>query len=465
MTKVAERSKVSAAMMEAAAKGRSLMGGTGAMRSAGETYLPKFDAESTEAYDARLESSWLFNGYRKTTRDMTGRVFDKPVEVAEGASNKLIDWLTNADMQGRDLSTFAREVFEDGLSGTGVSYIMVDAPPRNDVVTKEQAASQNLRPYLVHLSVEDVLGWKSETINNKTILTQFRIMEHVTETDPDDEFNDIDVPQVRVLDLIEGRVQVRLFRQAANSAEWAQFEEAYYSEAKEITVVPFYANRTGFFTGAPMLDDLADVNIAHWQSQSDQRNILHFARVPILFGSGRDDKEPIKISAGTMTTATDTQADLKWVEHSGQAIGAGRQDLKDLEFQMEAHGLQLLVASNAQSATGEVLDAKKETSTLAMTADALKDALEQALIWMADYGGEDATVEVNVNKEFGVSMLTAQDVTALLAAVNTGNLSTATFLRELSRRGFIRDDLKPEEEADQIEDEGGDLMDAPDNAA
>ena len=179
--------------------------------------------------------------------------------------------------------------------------------------------------------------------------------------------------------------------------------------------------------------------------------------MPILFGSGRQDDEPLVISAGMAVTAAAPDAKLQWVEHSGQAIGAGRQDLKDLEFQMETHGLQLLVTSGAQSATGEVLDAKKETSTLAMTADALKDALEQALIWMAEYGGEDVTVEVNVNKEFGTAILTAQDVTALLSAVNTGNLSKATFLREMSRRGFIRDDLNPDEELDAIEGEGPDL--------
>lgn len=461
MSKVAERSKASEAMLHAAAKGRALMGGTTAMRKAGETYLPKFEAEGKEAYNARLESSWLFNGYRKTSRDMTGRVFDKPVELAEGASQRLIDWCTNVDMQGRDLSTFAREVFEDGLSGCGVSYIMADAPPREGEVTKEQARASNLRPYLVHLRVEDVMGWRAETIDNVTTLTQIRIMETISEPDPEDEFDEVEIAQVRVLDLIEGAVYVRLFRESADGAQWVQYGEAYASQAKEITVIPFYANRKGFFIGAPLLDDLADVNIAHWQSQSDQRNILHFARVPILFGSGRQDDEPLVISAGMAVTAAAPDAKLQWVEHSGQAIGAGRQDLKDLEFQMETHGLQLLVTSGAQSATGEVLDAKKETSTLAMTADALKDALEQALIWMAEYGGEDAAVEVNVNKEFGTAMLTAQDVTALLSAVNTGNLSKATFLREMSRRGFIRDDLNPDEELDAIETEAPTLTGNP----
>lgn len=454
MTKtVAKRSAASDKMVQASEKGRALMGGTGAMRAAGERYLPKFPAETHEAYRARLNSSWLFNGYRKTVRDMSGRVFDKPIEV-EDVAPPLSDWLANIDLAGRDLSTFARQVFEDGLDA-GIAYVMVDAPPRQQGVTQAQAQAQNLRPYLVHLAAEDVLGWKAETVDNVMTLTQLRIMETATEPDPKDEFAQIEVDQVRVLDRTPGGVQTRIYRKvksASGAESWELHDEPTISGMDEITVVPFYANRTGFFTGEPMLDDLADVNVAHWQSQSDQRNILHFARVPVLFQSGiSDDDGPVVISAGMVSTATDPNADMKWVEHSGSAIGAGRQDLKDLEFQMEAHGLQLLAARpGAQSATGEALDAAKETSALAMTADQLQDALEQALQWMLAYAGAEQEITVKVNKDFGVTMMTAQELGVLLNAVNTGNLSRQTFIAEMARRGAIRGDIVAEEEEDRI---------------
>lgn len=450
---VAKRSDTVAAMVAAAAKGRALMGGSDAMRAAGETYLPRFKAEDQIDYTARLNSSWLFNGLRKTVKDMTGRVFDKPAEISEGPE-RLIDWAENIDMQGQDLSVFASKVFKDGFI-PGISFIMVDAPRREGTTTRQQAASEGLRPYLVHLQVEEVLGWKTATYGNTLAISQFRIMETVQEPDPVDEFAQESVQQVRVLDRLDTGVQVRIYRQNANQ-QWTVFDE-YTTEAPEITVIPYYAQRTGFFTGEPVLEDLADVNIAHWQSQSDQRNILHFARVPILHASGRDDDEPLTISAGTAVQSRDAQARLEWVEHKGQAIGAGRQDLKDLEFQMEALGLQLLV-DRAQTATGAALDSAKETSTLAMMADSLKDALEQALQWMCDYGGlGEQSVTVAVNKEFGISMLTPQEVTAMLTAVNTGTLSRETFLEELKRRGFVRADLDTQEEMDRIDSEGPDL--------
>ena len=455
-TAVAKQSASVAKMVAATAKGRALMGGTTAMRAAGRTYLPQFPAEQDDAYRERLNLSWLFNGYRKTAKDMTGRVFSKSVEVLNPPGD-METWLDNVDMQGRDLSTFARGVFEDGLQA-GVSYLWVDAPQRNGTVTQADAQAQNLRPYIVHLSVEDVLGWKAETVNNVMTLTQIRIMEKISETDPKDEFGQKEVQQVRVLDRKDTGVIVRLYRKSGKD-EWAMIEKPYMTGLSEITVVPFYANRCGFFAGEPLLDDLADVNIAHWQSQSDQRNILHYARVPILFAAGINSEDKITVSASTASTASDPNAKLTGVEHSGAAIGAGRQDLKDLEFQMEAYGLQLLVTKPQQSATGEALDAAKETSTLSMTADQLQDALEQALGWMCVYGGlGNVAPEVEVNKEFGVTTMTAQEATVLLQAVNTGNISKETFIAEMVRRGMI-DTVNPADEIDRIGVEGGGMMD------
>jgi len=443
---VAKQTEAMAAMVQASAKGRALMSGTAGMRKEGTRYLPKFKAEAEDDYQARLHSSWLFNALRKTIKDMTGRVFDTPIEIQD-APQQILDMAEDIDMQGRDLSVFAAEVFKDAFV-PGVSYIMVEAPRRDADTTRAQAAVQGLRPYLVHLRVEDVLGFQTALFGNVLALSQLRIMESVTEQNPKDEFSQIEIAQVRVLDRMPNGVQVRLYREDSKK-HWTVVDE-YTTEAPEITVIPFYAQRTGFFTGEPVLEDLTDVNIAHWQSQSDQRNILHFARVPILFASGRGDDEPLTISAGTAVTSRDPAATLQWVEHSGTAIDSGRQDLKDLEFQMQTLGLQLLVA-RAQSATGAALDAIKETSTLAMMADSLKDALEQALQWMAFYAGlGEVSITINVNKEYGVTMMTPQEVMAMQKDVAMGYLTLETYFEERKRRGVLRPDLDTAAELDAL---------------
>ena len=450
---VAKRTEAAQALYDAAQVGRALMSRTKGMRGRGEEYLPKFEGESYEAYKARLNSSFLFNGFRKTVKDMTGRVFTKSVEI-EGET--LSEEEQNIDGQGNDLSAFCRNVFENALGGAGITFIMVDAPPREGTVTQAQAQEMNLRPYLVHVPVEELLGWKTTAVGSKTMLSQFRIMESVEEEDPDDEFASVKVDQVRVLTLEDGRVGIRTYRKAAQSDKWELHRE-YPTDATEITVAPFYADRTGFMMAEPPLQDLADKNVEHWQSSSDQRSILHFARVPILHAAGRDQEEPLVISAGMATTSRDPQAKLEWVEHNGRAINAGRDDLKDLEWQMQVLGLQLLVAGT-ETATGASLDAAKETAPLAMMADNLKDTVEQALKWFTAYQGGEQEITVTVNKDFGVSMLTAQDVTALLTAVNTGLMSKETALKEMARRGFISEDTNIADELERAEADDNDLM-------
>jgi hypothetical protein len=443
---VNKRSNAMATMVEAAEKGRALMGGTDTMRMAGQTYLPKFKAELDADYKARLDSSWLFNGMRKTVKDMTGRVFTKSIEIVEG-SDQLKDFATDINMQGQDLSAFASDVFKDAFV-PGISFIMVDAPRREGETTRAAAAALGLRPYMVHLRVEDILGFKTEQFNNVLALSVLRIIESVTEDDPKDEFTQINVDQVRVLTREGSAVSVRIYRKN-DKDEWLVVDE-YQTNAEEITVIPFYAQRTGFFMAEPVLEDLADVNIAHWQSQSDQRHILHFARVPILFASGRGDDEPLIISANQAVTSINPEASLEWVEHSGAAIGAGRTDLQDLQYQMQALGLQLLVASH-ETATGAVLDSTKETSTLSMMADNLKDALEKALEWMAFYAGDpEQNITVEVNKDFGIVPLTAQEVQVMQADVNLGLLSKEAYYAERKRRGFLSPDLDTQADMDII---------------
>ena len=117
---------------------------------------------------------------------------------------------------------------------------------------------------------------------------------------------------------------------------------------------------------------------------------------------------------------------------------------------MQTLGLQLLVA-RAQSATGAALDAVKETSTLAMMADSLKDALEQALQWMAFYAGlGEVSITINVNKEFGVTMMTPQEVMAMQKDVQMGYLTLETYFEERKRRGVLRPDLDTGAEMDAL---------------
>lgn len=428
---------------------RTLMGGTKAMRAASIKYLPQEAAETADSYKSRLHRSTLFNAFKKTVRDMTGKVFRKDIVLSDDVPEQIKTLAENVDNAGRHLNVFAKDAFHDSMQ-TGIGFILTEMPPplaagtgRNGEVTQADEQTANRRPYLCYVKAEDLIGWKVAIIDGVATLTQARIKE--THTVADGPFNEKSEPQIRVLE--PGRWEI--WRVAADGAEknkWIKVEHGTTS-LTYIPLAPVYINRTGFFTGEPPLEDLADLNVAHWQSQSDQRNILHVARVPILFGAGFGESDTIEIGASRMVRATDATAKLEFVEHTGAAIDSGDKDLSNLEFQMQTQGLQLLVPQpGGKTATGEMHDDAIENSQLAMMATALQDAFEWSFGFMADYLalGKDKGGSIKVNKDFGITAGGAADVPHILSAKRDGTIDAATAINELKRRGFLSDDVDAE---------------------
>lgn len=438
------------AMRDLAVLPRKLMGGTKAMRAAGTTYLPMEPAEDAPDYQRRLNRSTLFNGFRKTVKDMTGKVFRREISLGDDVPPALVKWSENIDLAGRHLNVFARDVFYDAMT-PGIGYIFTDMPPAIEGGTRADEAAAGLRPYLCYIKVEDVVGWKAENVAGVLTLTQFRFRETVAV--PDGPFADKPVDQIRVL--LPGAYE--LWREAADGPDkgkWVRVESGTRS-IRAIPIAPVYINRTGFMTGEPPLEDLADLNVAHWQSQSDQRNILHVARVPILFWAGKNDDDRLVVGPNSVARSSDPNAKLEWVEHSGEAIGAGDKDLQNLKDEMQTQGLQLLVQTpGGKTATGENLDNEKENSPLAMMANALGDALEWSFGFMAEYAGlgADKGGSLTVNTDFGVT-LDGMTVQQLLDMRNSGQISQETFLNEMKRRDVLSESVDVEAEIERTKND------------
>src|SRR5690606_3962109 len=101
-------------------------------------------------------------------------------------------------------------------------------------------------------------------------------------------------------------------------------------------------------------------------------------------------------------------ADMKFVEHSGAAIGAGEVSLRALEGQMIQTGAELLVKQPGdRSATEAAGDAEANKCELQRMTEQMEDALDQALVYMAAYGSIDAgrAGSVSLFKDFGAATL------------------------------------------------------------
>lgn len=415
-----------------------LLGGTRSMRAAGERWLPREPGESFQAYRIRLNRTVLFNGLGRALQTLVGKPFHKPVTLSDDAHPDIRRICGDLDLGGRDLTVFARDLLRaalsDGLTHVLVDYLRGGVTGEGETLAEERA--RGIRPYLVHVPARNLIGWRLAEAASGGTLDRVRIREVVVEREG--AWGERPVEQIRVLQ--PGRWEAWQ-RGAGGSADlWAR--HAWGETSMEaIPLVTIYADRTGFMTGRPGLIDLAWLNLAHWQSSSDQRHILHVARVPILFGRNlKVGEDGIEIGPNRMIVGDGDNADLRYVEHSGAAIEAGRRDLADLEDRMSVMGLDLLVQrSGGMTATERAIDAARADSALSSATRAVEDGLTGALRLACDWMSIDreAAGRVTLDTDIGLTPDAAQEIDLLLRMRLAGELSRPAFLSEIRRRGVI----------------------------
>jgi len=366
---------------------RALMGGTPAMRKAGKTWLPQFPQEEEAAYKLRAATAVLHPVYSRTCKVMAAKPFVKPIGMT-GFSARSLEWLRDCDRAGSNWQTFAMQTALNAIA-YGIDCIQVEFSGDGAARTRADEQRAGARPYLVRWPAGSVLGWKTDPASGG--LVQIRLLETVTT--PDGPFHEAAIEQVRVLE--PGRWTVY---RANDKRQWL-LHDAGTTSLDVIPIVFVYGQREALGVGRPLMSDLAYQNVEHWQTRSDQQTILHVARVPILFARGWAADEQITIGSSQAASSSNEGADLRYVEHSGAAIAAGKADIDDLEERMRKTGAEVLTIPTAQkTATQAGIEADASKSLMQAFAENLEDSLAEIMaLWCSWTGEAPGAVEITKN--------------------------------------------------------------------
>jgi hypothetical protein len=430
----------------------ALMGGTQAMRTMAKVFLPKEPRENEKAYWVRLQRTVLFPGYRKTITSLAAKPFRRPVTLEDGAPPQIEDLIVNIDNTGRNLTSFAHDIFTDAMND-GIAYILVDYPIVQAGATVADERTAGVRPYFCALRAEDVIEARFETDGAAERLTRVRI--RIETTEPDGDFGEKIVRRVKVITPNTYQVWIESPDNVIDNG-WS-IESEGVNTLGEIALVPVFTGRVAPFVATPPLEDLAYLNLRHWQSQSDQDNILHVARVPILFVKGLPKSTQIEVGPNSMVRAESATADMKYVEHTGAAIDAGQKDLDSLREQMAVLGYEPLISRPGAgiTATQRAIDAAEAQADLQAWARALENALEKAFAFAAQWLRlADIDIDVLIDTDFSLSIREEMDIRAITQARAQGDLSRETFWNEMRRRNILPESFDPLEEQSLIEKEG-----------
>ncbi|TNE42530.1 MAG: DUF4055 domain-containing protein, partial [Alphaproteobacteria bacterium] len=211
-----------------------------------------------------------------------------------------------------------------------------------------------------------------------------------------------------------------------------------------IPLVTLYTGRTGYLAAEPPLEDLAFLNLEHYQIRSDQRNALNVASFPILAASGYNPEidGPIEVGPNKVLTTSESEGRYYYVESSGAALEAGARELEALEKAMQLFGLQFETPKEAETATGRALDAADALSPLSAMAMNLEDSLNALLALFADWLDIPRSGSIGVSANFGAQKASGDELSFLLEARKLGDVSAEDLLREAKSRGLLSDSLK-----------------------
>jgi len=423
---------------------QTLYKGTKAMREQGALYLPRREVEPEVDWQKRIDKATLFPAFQETVDSYTGRVFAKGLMP----NDDMPDWLVeevfpNVDMRGRNLQSFASDVFRESLIA-GAVMVFVDAPaaPQNEngsPLTVQQQNALNLRPYAYTVPYKDLLGWKSKD----GYLTQLRVRMH--KEVEDGPYHTKRVEKIYVHE--PGKLTIH---GKTTQGEWIEEDER-LTGLDRIPMQFFTTNRTGYLQASPPLHELAYLNVKHWQQLSMRDNLLDVVSVPILVSTGADLKNVV-VGGGYMLNIPE-DATLKYVEHTGAAIKTGSEALKDLEHEMTVAGAALMRRDNATHTRAQVKEeAARGNSTLGGMVTDFTSSMEGLAALLASTRGEEGgtfTLDANLDAEdFGESSMNQLEKLYIHRII-----SKRTFFAEAQRRGELDEAIEWEIEQTRVAEE------------
>jgi hypothetical protein len=443
----------------------ALLGGIVKMREEGKVLMPQRAKEPEHFYTARLNSASLFEAFKDSVGSIVAKPFSKGVQIKGTVPPELAEMMEDVDGEGSTLDVFLAQVMRYGWAYGGC-HVLVDFPPAQTPdgvpiagnLAEERALG--LRPYFSLVRPHSLLGARYKRNGARWTMTQARIEER--EVEASGTFEENTVRRVRIFEASADGVSYSVVGEKADGSE--SVDGGGPLTIRYIPLHTFAPGRIAIDYFEPPLSGVASLNVTHWQSGSLQRNSLDIARSPVLvllgFPSDVEGEDPaaprqVTVSANTSFQAQNTDAKAFYCEHSGAALAAGREDLRELREQMEVMSLQPWIQRPTSTATGIVANEAKAECQVQRSVRELERFARALFQSAADWIGVElpADFEIDIYDDFGVAPNRAQDVASLIQARAAREISHETFLAEIKRRAVLSADLDIEAEMERVAEE------------
>lgn len=434
---------------------RSILAGAKAVKAAGQTYLPKYPAESDPEYNRRKDSAPWRPEFEDCIRSISSKPFTDETVLAGEPSDEMKAIAPDIDGRGNNLHVFARDMFEGGVT-LGAHGILVDFPSMQPGATKADEKAANARPYWVSVDADEIIALRTERIGARERVVHLRLRETATVVNG---FEETVENKIRVIE--PGMWQLWHEVKRADGTKAWEIEDEGVLTLSEVPFVFFATDeRVGPQYVRPPLLDLAEMQIELYRFMSGEEQIYTIAGSPMLTANGMaapEGGEAIETGPGRVLYAPGGEGlNTSWayIQPEAQNLKAISEKSRSIIEDMRRLGMQPMMAKTGNvTATASGIEAAKSHSAVATWANALKDALEQAFVFTAMWMKSNEEVTVSVHTDFAVGLYGSEEIKELREARAAGDLSQRSYWDELSRRGVLGPQFDADDELDRLIEE------------
>jgi hypothetical protein len=443
-----------------------ILRGSKAVKDKGEIYLPNPnpmnnpDDANRLRYAQYRQRALFFNATKRTISALVGSVFRKTPNMDIPPS--LDEVIYNIDGDGNSLPQQSRQVVKEALSKGRVG-ILVDYPPVDGSVTVERARRENLRPYSRVYEAKNIVNWitrKHGAISKlKTIVL----------TEECDDYIDMlsieTVEQYRVLHLDdEGYYCQYIFRLCDRNKKLEQMGEAVYptdANGSRLTEIPFAfigSESNDYNVDPSPIEDLANVNISHYQNSADNEESSFICGQPSLMvyvaspeTIRNENPNGIKVGARSVNIFSDEdRAELLQADPNSLP----RLNMTDKLDMMVMLGARLITPSQQETAEAARIKHSGDNSTLGIIVKNVDDAYYKVIEWLQLFTtGNTEDFLFQLNNDFFFEKITPEDRMAWITDIQQGIVSKSDYRQALREGGLIADDRMDADIDDDISTE------------
>lgn len=426
-----------------------------------KTHIDRLPGHSDETYEVFKQRAYFLGATERTVEGLCGLIFRK--DPQQEFPTAFADYSADITREGKSAVQLASEICEEVLT-TGICGVLIDHPPQAPGATLAQVEAQGIRPYARLYRAESILGIKEITRGASRVLQQVRLYETTKRDDPEDEFAEIDVERVRVLELDEaGDYQQRIFEKLKNKAGkvvWMEVDAFYPTmNGAKLRQIPFRVfTRRGHVTcppKPPMLD-LAGVNAAHLNDSAlYQWGLMWTANpTPCFVELQLAEGETVTLGA-SQGLSFGTGGNAFFLEFSGAGLSQISGAMEHKRRDMATLGARMLMEDRkmVESAETARIHRSGENSILASISKSISEGMEWVFEMVGAWAGISGEFSCALNVDFVAQPMDPQSLTALMGAWQGGGLTKQDLFDALQRGEVIRDSKTFEEHEEALEDE------------